>query len=148
MTLAPFRKRFLKTALELMNVGYVWGGKSTAGIDCSGVVTLSLAVASNHSVDWRHTHNADALWDKLDPTDNPAHGDLAFYDRLGDGRIDHVMVVLCGGFVFGACGGDESSINAEISLALGHKVKVQTSVNYRTDFIGYRRLPEAIWESA
>jgi hypothetical protein len=45
---APFNtceSDFVTVAERLLNVPYLWGGKSAAGIDCSGLVQISLAAA-------------------------------------------------------------------------------------------------------
>jgi cell wall-associated NlpC family hydrolase len=138
------RERFLKTVLELMGKPYKWAGKDSSGLDCSGLVTFGLFLASSGRIDWRQSHNTDRLWAELEPTDNPAPGDLAFYgpNKANPNDVAHVMVCLAGGFVFGAAGGDSSTTSPEIAKVQDARVKVKTSVNYRPDFRGFRRLPE------
>lgn len=135
----PRRVSFLCRALGLMNVPYLWGGKDSRGIDCSGVVTLSLYLA--HGPDWRQTHNTDVLWNELTPIIEPRPGDLAFYGRGGPRNVSHVMVVGPLGIVFGASGGDSGVTSVAIARQRGAKVKAYDDVMYRPDFRGYRRLP-------
>jgi cell wall-associated NlpC family hydrolase len=43
--LHEYEKDFVGVAERLLNVPYLWGGKSPLGLDCSGLVQLSLAAA-------------------------------------------------------------------------------------------------------
>lgn len=40
-----FEPDFVKTALKFLNTPYVWGGRSAHGIDCSGLIQVSLMAA-------------------------------------------------------------------------------------------------------
>ena len=88
-TAAPTAEQVLDVARRLLDVGYVWGGVSTYGIDCSGLVHLA----------WRRfgvrlPRDADdqaAATAPLQPgTERP--GDLYFFARPGR-RIHHIGIV-------------------------------------------------------
>ena len=54
---------FVAVAESFFGVPYVWGGKSFAGLDCSGLIQLSLAasgIASPRDTDMMENHFADA----------------------------------------------------------------------------------------
>lgn len=139
------RERFLRAVTSMVDVPYAWGGKSPGrGLDCSGLVTLGLYLAGGP--DFRATHDCDRLWNLCEPLAeaDARPGDLAFYGRrLRDGRLDctHVMVLLAGGRVWGASGGDSTTTTREAALARGARVKAKPLIRYRSDFLGLRRLP-------
>lgn len=118
---------------------YRWGAKGPDRFDCSGLVTYSLFVASNSTLDWRETHNAQMLFSNLEHADAPAPGVLAFYGH--DGHANHVMFCTEGAQVFGATGGNSDTVNDEKAMAQHAYVRARSNVNYRPDFLGYRRLP-------
>jgi cell wall-associated NlpC family hydrolase len=131
---------FLKLALEQMNTHYLWGGKDpSSGLDCSGLVTYSLwrmGVA-----DWRWTHNTDKLWLDLPKVDAPRPGDICLYGNKATNDPSHVMIYLTSDLVFGAAGGDHTTVNTLIAQQQDARVKVKTSINYRSDLMGFRALP-------
>ncbi|MBZ4371466.1 C40 family peptidase [Corallococcus sp. AS-1-6] len=159
MTTTSQRSAFLSLALEQMGAPYRWGAKGfrAPGVeqrlfDCSGLVTWCL-----HEVggpDWRATHNTDRLWDVCAPVASEAEllpGDLVLYGRAGaktgDGREvtrpdpDHVMVYVGAGVVVGASGGGSKTLTLADAQAAGARVKTQPRVAYRSDVLGFRRLP-------
>lgn len=140
---ATFVRRVLAHCIE--RPGYVWGGKTPGGLDCSGLVTLSLWEASDGRIDWRQTHNTDAIWNALSPVDvaDLQNGDLCLYwgeHSKGPEDVSHVMVYFDPGQCVGMAWGGPSDTNAAASRAAGKVAQVKP-VNYRSDLAGFRRLP-------
>ena len=137
------RATFLRVVRELERsaVPYRWGGKRLDAIDCSGVVTLGLYIAGGP--DMRATANTDVLWTGLEPIEarDVRPGDLAFYGGSAPDDVSHVMVVVEGGAVVGASGGDSATTTIARALEQGARVKRYRSPTYRRDLRGYRRLP-------
>ena len=140
---SAFVRRVLTHCCE--PTGYVWGGKRPGALDCSGLVTLSLWEASDGRLDWRQTHNTDALW-RLEPVEGVAalrNGDLCLYwgeHSTGPEDVSHVMVYFDPGQCVGMAWGGPSDVDAAASIAAGKRPLVKP-VNYRSDLAGFRRLP-------
>lgn len=134
----PHRASFLTRALNLIGTPFLWGGKTHQGIDSVGVVTLALWECGGP--DWRVTRNCDALWRELDPVGDPLPGDLAFYGGRDEHDVNHVMVTLSLGMVFGACGGDETTLTHVEAMRIGARVRAREKVLYRPSFRGFRTL--------
>ncbi|MER7460712.1 NlpC/P60 family protein [Micromonospora sp. NPDC126480] len=88
-TAAPNAEQVLEVARRLLDVGYVWGGVSTYGIDCSGLVHLA----------WRRfgvllPRDADDQAGATTPLEpgRERPGDLYFFARPGR-RIHHIGIV-------------------------------------------------------
>lgn len=85
--LAESEPDFVAVAEAYLNVPYLWGGKSVLGLDCSGLVQLSLEAAGEASprdADMQETQLGSPL-----PTDDLAgleRGDLVFWE-------DHVGIM-------------------------------------------------------
>lgn len=141
------RRSFLRRVYEWMLVrpGYVWGGKSRTGADCSGFVTGPLFEASDGAIDLRATHNTDRLWTEFPRVsrEEALPGDVALYfgeHSTGPDDVSHAMVYLGEGLVCGQAYGGPKDTNAEASRAAG-KVTQVLSVDYRPDLAGFVRLP-------
>lgn len=137
------RAAFLRFVLELLKaeVPYRWGGKSLTGIDCSGVVTLGLYVVSGE--DLRAMWNTDRMWNSWEriPGAQTRPGDLVFYGGGAPDDVSHVMVLLDGGSVVGASGGDSTTNSLARATQQGARVRRYATPNYRADLRGFRRLP-------
>lgn len=109
--------------------------------DCSGTVTAGLYLASKGLLDMRSTHNAHALMGLCTPVDprDLRSGDMVFY---GSGsRASHVMTVTDDGRVYGASGGDSTTVTPELAKARNATVRHQKDYKYRKDFLMAGRLP-------
>lgn len=153
------RAAFLQLVLAQMHSPYRWGAKgqrvATDGprlFDCSGLVTWAFLQVGGP--DWRATHNTDRLWDVCAPVESEAQllpGDLVLYGRAGvttaDGRPvtrpdpEHVMVYVGAGVVVGASGGGSKTLTLADAAAAGAHVKTYPRIAYRSDVLGFRRLP-------
>ncbi|WP_185984709.1 C40 family peptidase [Aureimonas mangrovi] len=68
---------FVAVAARLLGAPYLWGGKSALGIDCSGLVQLSLAQAG---IDAPRDADMQERWAApLDPAARRRRGDLVFW---------------------------------------------------------------------
>lgn len=65
-------------ALKFLYTPYLWGGKSSAGIDCSGLIQLAFA-ATGLTVPRDSDLQADTIGTALCDNDVPQHGDVAFF---------------------------------------------------------------------
>lgn len=139
MSAAEPRVRFLVAALSRVNAPYVWCGKGPDAFDCSGLVTWALREAGGP--DLRATHDTHALWLALPPADAPLPGDLAFYGLGPDPHaVSHVMVLGPLGVVFGAAGGDHTTVSLVEAMRRRARVRVEPTAMYRPGFRGYRSL--------
>ncbi|MFK7942099.1 MAG: NlpC/P60 family protein [Paracoccaceae bacterium] len=69
---------WVAVAEKFLNVPYYWGGRSSLGIDCSGLVQLSLQATGHHcprDSDMQQTE----LGRTLDPEETAERGDLIFW---------------------------------------------------------------------
>lgn len=73
-----FGTKPVSEALKLLYAPYLWGGKSSIGIDCSGLIQLAFA-ATGISVPRDSDQQAKTLGTPLKDDDVPEQGDLAFF---------------------------------------------------------------------
>lgn len=81
----------IKAAMQFLNAPYLWGGRSIAGIDCSGLTQMAFKICGK-----RILRDADQQATEGETVDFLQHaqcGDLAFFDNA-DGKIIHVGILL------------------------------------------------------
>lgn len=134
------RRNFKKRVLELLSTrpGYVWGGKTDGGLDCSGFCTLAYKYAGG--ADLRAEFNTDRMWAELkrQPSAPSEHleGDLVIYGNREKNDPSHVMVYLGDDLVVGMAWGGKTDTNAAASKFDG-KVALVRELNYRDDLMGF-----------
>ena len=88
-------------ALLYENVPYLWGGKSSFGIDCSGFVQQVFKLFGKHLL--RDTYQQATQGEVVHFLQETQCGDLAFFDNE-EGRIIHVGILLSADEVIHASG--------------------------------------------
>ncbi len=83
--------RLREAALQFLHAPYQWGGKSIAGIDCSGLTQLAYRLSNIRLP--RDASQQAAEGTTVDFLQHAACGDLAFFDDH-EGRIVHVGMLL------------------------------------------------------
>src|SRR5690606_9982862 len=118
---------------------YHWGGRTAAGLDCSGLVAWAALHATAGRVDLTRWW-AQLMHDRWEPvsTESARPGDLAFYGASPD-QVTHVMVLLDDGRVIGAAGGRPGTTRQ--NAAPDQCVQTRSGIRYRRDLLGLRRLP-------
>lgn len=84
------RKSLLETAKELLNVPYLWGGKSVYGIDCSGFVQLIFRLFDFNLP--RDAYQQAEIGESIEFQDSKP-GDLAYFINK-NGKIIHVGILI------------------------------------------------------
>ena len=115
----------VETAMRYRGVRYRWGGMTTRGMDCSGLVAR---VLNSHGID--APHNSRALYKLGKPVSRAdlRAGDLVFFNTTGRG-ISHVGIYI----------GDGKFIHA--SSRRGRvRVDILTEGYYHRKYVGARRV--------
>lgn len=81
---------FVETAMQFINAPYVWGGRSIAGIDCSGLVQLSL-MAAGVPCPRDTSQQCESLGIKVQGP--PQAGDLVFFEGHVGIMYDHENIL-------------------------------------------------------
>ena len=83
-------KKIVLLAKRLLNTPYLWGGKSSFGIDCSGLTQLIFSLFNYHLP--RNASQQEALGDDVFISESKA-GDLAFFVSENN-KITHVGIMM------------------------------------------------------
>jgi len=134
---ASMGRKLVDKLRSVLGTPYIWGGSDPSrGLDCSGAVVWALQQLGLKPKGWDST--AAGLQKQASRVLAPVPGDLAFYGSSGN--VSHVMVYAGAGDVIGATGGGSDTKTVADARARGAEVKV-VPVTYRSDFLGYGRLP-------
>jgi len=88
--------RIADLALSRIGTPYIWGGKTTEGFDCSGLVAWAYRGAGYTSIPLGTAHDQCWSWCTLCTYQR---GALLFFDTDFDGRIDHVAILDSPGYM-------------------------------------------------
>ena len=86
------KNQLVEIAKAYLNVPYLWGGKSSFGIDCSGL-TQQVYKIGGYKIP-RDAYQQAEMGEVLSFVEEAEPGDLAFFDNA-EGRIIHVGI-MCG----------------------------------------------------
>lgn len=87
----PNAETIANVALQYLHAPYQWGGRTIAGIDCSGLVQMAYKMAGKMMV--RDASQQALLGQTIDFLIESKCGDLAFFDNA-EGIIVHVGILL------------------------------------------------------
>jgi hypothetical protein len=91
----------LAIAQAFLNVPYLWGGRSSYGIDCSGLTQFAFRVCNrflprDSGQQWREGEQVS--WEVRQP------GDLAFFTKKNETKVTHVGLIMHGNEIIHASG--------------------------------------------
>ncbi len=121
------RVQLIETAFAYLHAPYLWGGRTPAGIDCSGFTQMVYRIAG-HSIP-RDAWQQAELGETLSFIEESEPGDLAFFDNA-EGRIVHVGIILEDNYILHASGKvrldrlDQSGIFNHEERGHTHKLRV------------------------
>jgi hypothetical protein len=94
-------KDVIRTIQTFMNVPYLWGGRSSLGIDCSGLTQMAFRMCDvflprDSGQQWKE--GTSISWE------NRQEGDLAFFSKENATKISHVGMIMGGEQIIHASG--------------------------------------------
>lgn len=89
---------YVESIEGLMDVPFVWGGRSPAGVDCSGMIEFGLRAAGIPCAR-RMVHLSTSLGTELPKGSRPARGDFLFYSGHCAMFVSSTEVINCNGIV-------------------------------------------------
>ena len=95
------REKIIYAALQLLNIPYLWGGRSSFGIDCSGLVQTTCKIAGINML--RDASQQANQGKTISFIDEALPGDILFFDN-SDGNIVHTGILLTSDTIIHASG--------------------------------------------
>lgn len=83
-------KTLIETAKGLTGIGYVWGGQTVNGFDCSGFIHYAYNKAGRSGA----RYSTAGYYDRSFYVDNPQVGDLVFFENTYKSGISHMGIYL------------------------------------------------------
>ena len=92
-----YKESVIEFSSQLIGVPYLWGGKSSLGFDCSGLVQSIVNVCTNHTIPERSFLPRDTSKQVLSDIlirnkENPIPGDIIFFQS--NNNVDHVGIYI------------------------------------------------------
>lgn len=84
-------KHLVEVAMQYLNAPYLWGGRSIAGIDCSGLTQMAFKMCGMTLQ--RDAEQQAREGEIVDFLQHARKGDLAFFDNA-EGKITHVGILV------------------------------------------------------
>ncbi|MGC9345126.1 MAG: C40 family peptidase, partial [Bacteroidales bacterium] len=127
VTLGPVNEAIKKTALRFLSCPYLWGGRTSGGIDCSGLTQLVYKLHGYRLP--RDSFMQAQAGETISFIEEGKSGDLLFFDN-DRGNITHVGLLLEKGYVIHSSGRvridriDHEGIYVERSNRYTHKLRI------------------------
>lgn len=121
------KSELIRTAFLYLNAPYLWGGKSSFGIDCSGFTQMVYKLNGYKLL--RDSSQQATQGESLSFIEESEPGDLAFFDN-SEGQIIHVGIIMKDNYIIHAHGNvridrlDQTGIYNEETNAHTHKLRV------------------------
>ena len=117
----PSADNIIRTARTMLGVPYFWGGTSTKGVDCSGLVRTSCFM--NGLLLPRNASQQAKIGDAVEigeignrTIENLERGDLLFFGNIQKGKVTHVGIYL----------GDGLFIHSSLLVRINHLIPTET----------------------
>lgn len=126
--LGGFSSDPVTVAESFLGSPYLWGGRTSMGIDCSGLVQLALA-ATGHRVHRDSGAQFQSLGRKLTEQEQPSRGDLAFFPGHVGWMVDNVHLL------------HANATNMAVTVdPVDHVTEWVRTAGEEKPFLGFRRL--------
>jgi len=141
------RNKVINEAVKYENTPYIYGGMTSYGMDCSGLICLSFKGALGVTL----PRSASALytWTEKIPADKAQPGDLLFFKTDATEKISHVGLYLGGkSFIHSASSGEKTGvIYSSLDETYWAKTYAGAGRAFPEDSSGYQYVPPVLVSS-